>query len=48
MKKTPIIVLSVGIVIALIVSIVSYNMLKTKAQSQLQTQETVDVAVAGA
>ena len=47
MKKTPIIVLSIGIVIALIVSIVSYNMLRSKAQKQLQTQETVDVAVAG-
>ncbi|MBP1750240.1 MAG: flp pilus assembly protein [Deltaproteobacteria bacterium] len=47
MKKIPIIVLSIGIVIALIVSIISYNVLKSKAQMQLQTQETVDVAVAG-
>lgn len=47
-KKGPVIVLGTGILIALIVSIVSYNVLKSRAQKQVQTQETVDVAVAGA
>ena len=47
MKKTPVIVLGIGILIALIVSIVSYNMLKSKAQKQIQQQDTVDVAIAG-
>ena len=45
-KKGPVIVLGIGILIALIVSIVSYNVLKSKAQKQVQVQETVDVAVA--
>lgn len=46
MKKTPVIILGIGILIALIVSIVSYNMLKSKAQKQMQQQDTVDVAIA--
>ena len=47
MKKTPVIVLGIGIFIALIVSIVSYNVLKNKAQKQVKIQEIVEVAVAG-
>jgi pilus assembly protein CpaB len=47
MKKTPVIVLGIGIFIALIVSIVSYNVLKNKAQKQVKVQELVEVAVAG-
>jgi len=45
-KKGPVIVLGIGILVALLVSIVSYNFLKTKAQKQVQIQETVEVAVA--
>ena len=45
-KKGPVIVLGIGILVALLVSIVSYNFLKGKAQKQIQTQETVDIAVA--
>lgn len=45
-KKGPVIVLGTGILIALIVSIASYNVLKSRAQKQVQTQETVNVAVA--
>ena len=45
-KKGPIIMLGVGIVVALVVSVISYNVLKGKAQKQLQTQETVEIAVA--
>jgi pilus assembly protein CpaB len=45
-KKGPVIVLAIGILVALLVSIVSYNFLKGKAQKQVQTQETVEVAVA--
>jgi pilus assembly protein CpaB len=45
-KKIPVIILGIGIVIALVVSLVSYNALKRKAQKQMQTQETVEVAVA--
>ena len=45
-KKGPVIVLGIGIVVALLVSIISYNFLKNKAQKQIQTQETVEVAVA--
>ena len=47
-KKGPVIVLGIGILIALVVSIASYNMLKSKAQKQAQVQETVEVAVAAA
>lgn len=45
-KKGPVIVLGIGIVVALLVSIVSYNMLRSKAHAQEQLQETVDVAIA--
>ncbi len=45
-KKGPVIVLGIGIVIALIVSLVSYKVLKSKAQKQVEVQETVDIAVA--
>ena len=45
-KKGPVIVLGIGILVALIVSIVSYNALKNKAQKEIQLQETVDIAVA--
>lgn len=45
-KKIPVIILGVGIVIALVVSLVSYNVLKGKAQKQVQIQETAEVAVA--
>ena len=45
-KKGPVIVLGIGILVALLVSIVSYNFLKSKAQKQVQIQETVEVAVA--
>jgi pilus assembly protein CpaB len=45
-KKGPVIVLGIGILVALLVSIVSYNFLKGKAQKQFQTQETVDIAIA--
>lgn len=45
-KKGPVIVLGIGILVALLVSIVSYNFLKGKAQKEIQTQETVDIAVA--
>jgi pilus assembly protein CpaB len=47
-KKGPVILLGIGILIALVVSIVSYNILKSKAQKQVQAQETVEVAVASA
>jgi len=47
-KKGPVILLGIGILIALVVSIVSYNILKSKAQKQVQSQETVEVAVAAA
>ena len=45
-KKGPFIVLGIGILVALLVSIISYNFLKGKAQKQVQTQETVDIAIA--
>ena len=45
-KRGPVIVLGIGILIALIVSLVSYKVLKSKAQKQVQVQETVDIAVA--
>ena len=47
-KKGPLIVLGIGILIALVVSIASYSMLKSKAQKQAQKQEIVEVAVAAA
>ncbi len=47
-KKGPLIVLGIGILIALVVSIGSYNMLKSKAQKQAQSQEIAEVAVAAA
>ena len=45
-KRGPVIVLGIGILIALIVSLVSYKVLKSKAQKQVEVQETVDIAVA--
>jgi pilus assembly protein CpaB len=45
-KKGPVIILGIGILVALLVSIVSYNFLKSKAQKQFQIQETVDIAIA--
>jgi pilus assembly protein CpaB len=47
-NKGPVIVLGIGILIALVVSIVSYNVLRSKAHAQAQLRETVDVAVAAA
>lgn len=47
MKKTPVIVLGIGVLIAFTVSIVSYNALRSRAQKQVTVQEIVEVAVAG-
>ncbi|OPY83157.1 MAG: SAF domain protein [Syntrophorhabdus sp. PtaU1.Bin153] len=45
-NKGPVVILGIGILIALVVSIVSYKVLRNKAQKQVQIQETVNVAVA--
>lgn len=45
-KKLPVIILGIGILVALVVSLLSYNALKSKAQKQVLIQETVEVAVA--
>ncbi len=45
-KKGPAIVLGIGVLIALLVSVVSYNMVRSKAHAQEQLQETVNVAIA--
>lgn len=45
-KKLPVLVLAIGIVLALVISIASYGILKKNAQSHLQSQETTNVVIA--
>lgn len=45
-KKGPVLVLGIGVVIALLVTVLAYNWLKTKGKTQAVTLETQDLAVA--
>lgn len=45
-KKLPVLVLGIGVLIALIISLTSYVLLKKRVQNSLKSQEIVDVAVA--
>ena len=45
-KKGPVLVIGIGVVIALLVTVLAYNWLKTKGSTQAVTLETQDVAVA--
>lgn len=45
-KKGPVLVIGIGVVIALLVTVLAYNWLKTKGKTQAVTLETQDVAVA--